>query len=100
MKKIILISLCTFAFAANLFAQDCTIGQVMKTVHTHKANFKYEYASDFDGQQGPPTLKRHATNDQYLFWVDDNGQTFPAIVTYATGECENVTSVIKIHDGE
>ncbi len=104
MKTILVLSVATIVLSAVSLAKEpvrktaasgCTIAQVMKAIHQKKANSHFEYASDFDGEQGPPTQKRHESNDQYLFWIDNNGQTCPAIVTYASGSCEGGTAVVK-----
>jgi hypothetical protein len=98
MKKVMFVcGALACGLAGNVFASDnsCTIAQVMKTVHQKRAYAKYEYASDYEGKQGAPTLKQNENSDQYLFWVDKDGQTCPAVVTYESGKCTDGKAVVK-----
>jgi len=91
----------TLASAITASAADgCSVAQVMKTIHSQSAYRKFKYAGNYNQTQGPPTQKQHENNDQYLFWVDDNGQTFPAIVTYDSGSCLGGAAVVKTSQGE
>jgi hypothetical protein len=102
MKKIVLtLTACLVSIgAAQATSSGCSISQVMKTLHQNKAYSKYEYASNWDGDQGAPTHKLRKSSDQYLFWVDKDGTTFPAVVTYPQGSCTGGKAVVKTDQGE
>ncbi len=88
------------SFFAASHAQACTQAQVMKTIHQNKAYQEFSYASNYAGEQKGPTLKKNQNTDQYLFWVEKDGTTYPAIVTYASGTCRAGKAVIKTKQGE
>jgi len=91
-------SLSNIAQATPDSTNGCTIAQVMKTIHAAKKSYaKYEYASDYSGMQGAPTQKQNETTDQYLFWIDNNGNTCPAVVSYESGKCTDGTGVVKVN---
>lgn len=77
----------------HIASTGCSVAQVMRTLHQKADYRKYEYAGN-----GNPVTKQHENNDQYIFWVDDNGQTCTAIVTYESGSCTNGAAVVKTND--
>ena len=100
MTRLILTALLLLSSISAHADTGCTIAQVSKTLHADRTLRHYEYASDYFGDQKPPTFKPRKRTDQYLFWVERNGTTYPAIVTYPSGKCTGGVAVVKVEQGE
>src|ERR1700758_2705779 len=100
MTRLILTALLLLSSINAHAANGCTPAQVMKTIHSYESYLAYAYGSDWNGEQKKPTMRQHANNDQYLFWVERDGTTYPAIVTYQSGKCTAGVAVVKENQGE
>ena len=81
---------------AHATAKKCSQETVMSTVHEHEDYKDFTYGSDYQGEQKAPRPKRGKKTDQYVFWIDDNGQSCVAIVTYDKGTCANGKAFVKM----
>ncbi len=99
MIRFLIVALSFVASTAAFAEGACSKAQLMAAVHkVYGPEFKF--ASGNDGSSDEATFVQHENNDQYVFWVDKNGNTFKAVVTSESGSCTHLRAFVDLNNGQ